>query len=237
MGHGDLDWNLFRASLKSAEEFRTGKKKAQATLDAAGLSDAWPIYLAGFPSKPGLEYPKSSTSADDWTMEAQKAADEAAHGFYQEKAAFERERKEEIAIFDIVTKLIKYGSVSENTLKYVGTCLARIPKRAEILAARAAEKEAAAPCPAGRVVVIGKVLKVNDYESEFGTVTKMTVKANEGFVVFCTVPRGLEAVRDAEVKFKATLTPSKDDPKFGFGKRPTLVADEKSSNLSAASSI
>jgi hypothetical protein len=52
----------------------------------------------------------------------------------------------------------------------------------------------------------------------------MTIKATEGYIVWVTVPSGMEALRGALVSFKATLTPSDTDPKFAFGKRPMAVA-------------
>jgi hypothetical protein len=55
-------------------------------------------------------------------------------------------------------------------------------------------------------------------------VTKMTVKADEGFIVSVTMPSGMTAQHGDKVAFKATLTPSDNDPKFAFGKRPTMVA-------------
>jgi hypothetical protein len=65
---------------------------------------------------------------------------------------------EETTIRDIVSKLVRYGSISVNQGEFVRRLLVKIDSRAEIAAARAAENEAAAPCPTGRVKVTGSVL-------------------------------------------------------------------------------
>jgi hypothetical protein len=48
--------------------------------------------------------------------------------------------------------------------------------------------------------------------------------ALQGFIVWVTMPSGMSADRGDKVAFKATLTPSDNDPKFAFGKRPSTVA-------------
>ena len=127
---------------------------------------------------------------------------------------------EEFTISDMVRKLVQYGSLSEKQYDFMRTLIARIPWRAELEAKRAAEKAAAAPCPNGRVKVTGTVLKSEMRDTMYGVTHKMLVKAAEGFMVWCTVPSGMDASRGAQVTFKATLKPSDDDPKFGFGSRP-----------------
>lgn len=63
-----------------------------------------------------------------------------------------------------------------------------------------------------------------EYDSQFGTTWKMTVKADEGFCVFVSVPSSIEVPKRGDrVAFKATVTPSDRDPKFGFGKRPVAA--------------
>ena len=60
----------------------------------------------------------------------------------------------------------------------------------------------------------------------------MTVKSVDGFIVYGSVPNALCAFDDElggqrnlqhgdKVKFSANLTPSDNDKKFGFFKRPT----------------
>ena len=115
------------------------------------------------------------------------------------------------------------------------------------LAQRDAEAAApVVPAPEGRVEVIGEVISVKDVEDTFspygGTVWKMTVKADGGYRVHCTIPSSLGpemitasydedmyALRGSRIRFTATLTRSADDESFAFGKRPS-----KATRLSAA---
>lgn len=130
---------------------------------------------------------------------------------------------EEVTISDIVGKLVRYGSVSDRALSFAESLLGKIGKRAEINAARAAEVEAAAPCPTGRIVVTGTVLSTKLQDSQFGSVLKMLVKDDSGFKVWCTVPGYNNPEKGARITFTVSVEPSKDDPKFGFGKRPAKL--------------
>ena len=127
---------------------------------------------------------------------------------------------EEATIRDIVGKLVKYGSVSEKALGFAGSLFEKIGKRAEIAAQRAAELAAASPCPSGRVRVTGTILSVKTQDSPWGVNVKMLVRAESGFKVWCTLPASSQANKGDSVAFTATLEPSKDDAKFGFGSRP-----------------
>jgi len=135
---------------------------------------------------------------------------------------------EERTIRDIVGKLVTYGNISEKALNFVGILLNKIVNRAELKAKQEAEKAAAANCPEGRVVITGEVLSTKVQYTAFGEVVKMLVKAETGFKVWGTCPANIQ--RGMKIEFTATVTPSKDDPKFGFFKRPAkanvLVAAE-----------
>lgn len=191
---GDL--NLFRKQVTDYRQARAGLHKAEATLNDLGLIRAWEIRE---------EYLEASKTADLNPRE---------FGYRWAAAA---------TIDDITSKLIKYGSISEAQVAF----LRKLVDRHDGFEARQqkidAEREAAAPCPTGRVRVTGTVLGLKQVGTQFGVVTKMTVKAREGFVVWVTVPASLVADRGQEVSFTATLTPSNDDPKFGFGKRPVAA--------------
>jgi len=139
-----------------------------------------------------------------------------------------------LTVRDIVGRLVRYGSLSEKAEAYLHTLLTRIAKWPEVMAARKAEKEAAANCPTGRVTVDGIILKLAEHESAFGTVTKMTVKDKTGFIVWTTQPSGCEAKRGEAVKFTVTLTPSDRDVKFGFGKRPAMWVSPEAKKAAAA---
>ena len=92
---------------------------------------------------------------------------------------------------------------------------------------REAEEAKAADFPAGRMVVTGTVLGMKEVLNEWGGNLKMLVKDDRGFKVWSTVPSGLfkydwtvDECHGMRVQFTATLEPSGDDPKFGFGSRP-----------------
>lgn len=129
---------------------------------------------------------------------------------------------EEITITDMVNNLVRYGSLSAKQCNFMRALVARIPARATVEARRAAERAAAAPCPTGRVTITGTILKTECKDTAYGPVWKMLLKAVEGFMVWVSIPTGLAAERGATVTIKATVTPSKDDVKFGFGTRPVV---------------
>lgn len=54
---------------------------------------------------------------------------------------------------------------------------------------------------------------------------KALIKTVEGWKVWGTLPAAIDDVeRGTKVQFDAKVTPSDDDPKFGFFKRPTKAA-------------
>jgi hypothetical protein len=138
--------------------------------------------------------------------------------------------REPVIITDIVGKLVKYGSVSDRQLDFLRKLVAEFAdkpaREAERAAKRAAEAEAAEPCPTGRLEVTGTILSVRVDDTMYGPVTKMLVKAAAGFKLWGTMPAGCHGDKGDTVTFKATIEPSRDDPKFGFFKRPKLVNRE-----------
>lgn len=130
---------------------------------------------------------------------------------------------EEMTIRDIVGKLVTYGSISDKAMGYLGTLLSKIDNRTEIEAQRKAEHDAAADCPSGRIEIVGKVLTVKtpDWaeDSAFPVSSKILVQTDSGFKVWGSRTANFE--KGQRVAFRATVTPSQDDPKFGFFKRPS----------------
>lgn len=191
------------SGIRDAREAHAGKSKAAAILSDAGASWAWAMYCANVEEIPGKIPVKDYDTGEQcgWTLPF-----------------------EERTVRDIVGKLVKYGSISDKATGFLKSLETQIETRTAREAARAIEREAAAPCPAGRVVVTGEVLSVKEHETDFGVTTKMTVKAQEGFIVWVSVPSSMAVDRGQTISFKATLTPSPNDPKFGFGKRPVAVS-------------
>ena len=139
---------------------------------------------------------------------------------------------EESTISDMVHKLVRYGSLSDKQLSFMGKLIARIDERAEIEAQRAAEAAAAAPIPAeGRMDVQGTILTIKAQESYYGTTLKMLVQHADGWKLWGTVPAALEEAEKGDtVSFTATVSVSDDDPKFGFFKRPSKARNVNKEN-------
>lgn len=199
------DFNAFRAAVNNALEAKAGKAKAAAILEAAGLSEAWAIYNLNCRCPP----------SEDARI---------AH------CVCRIQKKEERTIRDIVSGLIRYGSISEPASKFIGTLLSRIADRPALEQKRAEERAAAADCPSGRVKLSGRILSLKVVDTDFGPVTKMLLLDDRGFKVygsrpsFPTNPAALEydnPERGDRIEFFAAVEPSRDDVKFGFYKRPT----------------
>jgi hypothetical protein len=110
----------------------------------------------------------------------------------------------------------------------------RKESEAKRAAEREAERAAAADCPEGRIALTGVIVSTDLRESAFGTTWKMLFKSDDGFKLWGTVPTALfgwdeefrpqvsaEEMSGKRVSFTAAVTPSSEDEKFGFFKRPT----------------
>ena len=115
------------------------------------------------------------------------------------------------------------AAISVNQGAFLGKLIEQIDNRAERAAQRVIENEAAANCPTGRVIVTGTVLSTKLQDSQFGTVLKMLVRDDSGFKVWCTVPASENVEKGDKITFTVSVEPSRDDPKFGFGKRPAKL--------------
>ena len=131
---------------------------------------------------------------------------------------------------------VTYGKLSEKQCAIVRERIKGDTKRqAEWEAKRAEEAALAEPVPSGRHVITGVVLSTREEERSFGYnmsdwCTKLLVKDDRGFKVWGTAASSICPLKDAgddgvckgdTVTFTATLTPSDDDSKFGFFKRPS----------------
>jgi hypothetical protein len=145
-----------------------------------------------------------------WVMFTEKSQEVTAKYGYEERT-----------IVDIVGKLVKYGSSSDKAVNYIGVLLKKIADRAVVEAQRAAEAALAADCPEGKVTVKGEVVSTKIQDGFYGKQLKMLVKDESGYKVWGSVPAALDVERGTRVVFVATIERSKDDPKFGFFKRPS----------------
>jgi hypothetical protein len=232
-----VNFNKFIEGVKAEQAFRAGKRKAQAFLASHGLEAAWALSLASEADLP--KDPRRTRKEQGWDdVNSVNTIIEVTELYFEERT-----------IRDIVGKLVKYGSISEKQVAFVRKLLDAIPARAGKEAARAAEIAAAKPVPVTdkRITIKGKVLSIRP-ATEFAP-TKILVQHADGWKVWGSMPTILadivqhpaidgrpgwsEAVytqidKGDEIQFDARVTVSKDDPKFGFYKRPT-----KAQNLTA----
>lgn len=133
-------------------------------------------------------------------------------------------------------QLDEWGHLTEKQEAAVRKIMAdRKEREAKRNAEREAERAAAADCPEGRITLTGVIISTDLRENAFGRTWKMLFKSDDGFKLWGTVPNALFGWDDEEgrnqfhaddmpgkrVTFTATVTPSADDEKFGFFKRPT----------------
>lgn len=98
----------------------------------------------------------------------------------------------------------------------------RLEAAAEAKAIEEAEYSAAEPCPIGRTQITGHILSTKLQQNIYGGTFKMLVKDDRGFKIWGSVPSIFDQPqRGDRVIFFANITPSDDDEKFGFFKRPT----------------
>jgi hypothetical protein len=134
---------------------------------------------------------------------------------------------EERTTRDIVGKFCRYGSISEKQFAFLGRLLRQIDERSQTQERRSAEQAAATPIPdamlQGRVVIRGEVVSFKTVDSPFGRSRKMLIKHQDGWKVWGTAPSSLVAEKGDTVAFVASIERSREDVKFGFFSRPSLI--------------
>lgn len=131
---------------------------------------------------------------------------------------------EECTIQDMLCGLVSYGSLSDKQVALMKKLVVQIVDRDKIAAEHAAENEAADPAPVtnDRITIEGTVLSTKWDQDGYFPALKMLVKTVAGWKAWGTVPAAINEVeRNDRIKFDAAFEVSKDDPKFGFFKRPT----------------
>lgn len=143
-----------------------------------------------------------------------------------------KHRDNAFILADMHAKLRKYGSLSEKQVSFALSLAERITK--------VWDEETKVAAPTGRVQIEGKVIKVAERESQFGTAYKMILKVQaEGgiFLVWSTIPssilstvklvrdayrpyRAIEELKGKTIRMTATLEHGRDEY-FAFAKRPS----------------
>lgn len=147
---------------------------------------------------------------------------------------------------DLASKLRLYGSLSERQTACITQQITRDAERAardaDRAAARLVEVADAPLLVAGRYQIAGVIVGTKEVVGDWGVVTKIMVRADDGNKFWVSCPKALEDQLMAEandfaygrskdeprelkgltVTLVATWNPADDDAHFAFGKRPTL---------------
>lgn len=125
---------------------------------------------------------------------------------------------------DLLTKLHRYGYLTERQADAVRRGIQKDRDRVAGAAAREADRAdkiaSGVTVPTGETNVMGTVLTVRTHQNAYGYRLVMTVADDRGFKVWGTVPRSIDPNPGDRVAFLADLSPSDNDPLFGFFKRP-----------------
>lgn len=168
-------FDSFRKKIRAGIEAAAGKAKAQRILADAGMSQAWEIYVADYATLPREDRQISYDNGDGIMFE-------------------------ERTIRDVISKLVRYGSVSEKQTAFVAKLLAKINDRARAAAERAAKDANRANLPISdkRVTVEGVIISAK-YEEGGWTgsgfcrpeAVKVVVEHATGWKVWGSLPRDM----------------------------------------------
>ena len=135
-------------------------------------------------------------------------------------------------VFDVISKLSKYGDLSPAQVNAVRNSVAKSDRFAT---QRTAEKARMVAAPTGRLSFTGEIVGTK-LEEGYGygapSTTKLIIMTTGNFKVYVTAPASLlDIVRGGKLKgltvtMTATLAPSKNDETFAIGKRPTFTLNE-----------
>jgi hypothetical protein len=125
-------------------------------------------------------------------------------------------------IKDVMRKFKRYAELSDRQIAAVKTALIRDAEWEVKKAAEQKEMESAKDAPSGRIEITGEILSIKYRDSFYGGGFKITIKTTDGWKLWVSRPSALKEVEVGDtVSMTAMVTPSNDDPKFAFGKRPS----------------
>jgi hypothetical protein len=134
-------------------------------------------------------------------------------------------RSEHYLLADLANKFEQNATLSEKQIALVAKLFVQVDQQKVRQAERDAQNAEllakGVKCPEGRVNIDGMILSVKSYESDYGFQMKMLVQDESGFKVWSSVPGYRDVASGMRIRFSASVTPSQDDPLFGFAKRPT----------------
>ena len=128
---------------------------------------------------------------------------------------------------DMLRKLSQYFSLSRKQLAFVHRIVREYPEKEARQKAReeaeAARKAMAPDWESGRYPIEGTILNLKDVESDWGWSTKCLIQLEDGRRCWGSVPSSLDVDKGDAIAITATFSPSRDDSKFAFFKRPTAT--------------
>jgi hypothetical protein len=131
---------------------------------------------------------------------------------------------------DMLRKLSKYGSLSDKQIEFIHRIVREHPekqaKRKAREEAEAARKATAPDWESGRYPIEGTVMSIKWVENAWGCAVKCLIQLEDGRRCWGSVPSSLEVDKGDEMAITASFTPSPDDTKFAFFKRPTATKVE-----------
>ncbi len=145
----------------------------------------------------------------------------------QELIAYEQE-VDAIPTFlmSLLFQLEQYGELSEKQIASIRPAIERDRDQVAKAKIREIERQAliakGVSAPEGKVTVIGEVIAQKWQENDFGGAMKMLVQAEEGYKVWVTRPTSIFNTEVGDkIQFTATLTQSREDVLFAYGKSPS----------------
>jgi hypothetical protein len=117
-----------------------------------------------------------------------------------------------------------WGGLTENQLNFARKAFYQYAERNAARLKEEAERKANAPAwVEGRQSVTGVVASTREDQTDFGPAWKMLLALADGRKLWSSIPGSINysELKGKTVTMMIAVTPSKDDPTFGFGKRPT----------------
>jgi len=208
----DNELNLFKLKVRAELDLAKGKAATKKWLSEIGLAEAWDF------QDHELLYDPITGHLDA------KCNDLLDKGWNGADADFFLKKKR--ILTDLIEKHVKYGNLSEKQIAFLRKLTTEILNFDRIRVEREKKRKTTAPCPSGRQEITGKILCFKQVEQSYSydsvdLVTKIVLLVDTGYKVYGTLPGSIHnAEIGNKIRLMATLQPSKDDPTFGFYKRP-----------------
>jgi hypothetical protein len=125
---------------------------------------------------------------------------------------------------DIQGKLNNTGELSDRQISAFEKALPKEKDRKAQMDKEMEELKSVPDAPTGRFEITGQVLKIKYIENDYynSITSKMVLHTTDGWKLWVTLPESIwDATEGDTVSMSVDITPSKEDRKFAYGKRPT----------------